>query len=223
MVTPFMDRAIVVSPEMKEKGHFSKAQVIPCGIDFDLFKPLPKEQARNELNLPQDKKLVLYAGEYFRWIKRFDIVQKSMELLQERDPNVELVLVSKQPLSVVPKYMSACDVLVLVSDGEGSPMVIKEAMACNLPIVSVPAGDVPEVIGDTEGCYLCSQDPQDVAEKLELALQRGKRTNGRERIGHMEVGAISRRIISLYEDLVREKRGRGLARLWFWQKASTVQ
>ncbi len=219
LVTPLMDRAIVVSPEMKEKMENNKLEVIPCGIDFDLFKPMPRQQAREELNLPQDRKLVLWAGEYWRPIKRFDIVQKSVDLLRERDPDVELVLVGGKPLSAVPKYMSACDVLLLVSDGEGSPMVIKEAMACNLPIVSVPAGDVPQVIGGTEGCYLCSQDPQDVAGKLELALKRGRRTDGRDGIGHVEIGAISRRIISLYEELLQEKRRRGLGRLWFWQKA----
>ena len=218
MITPFMDRAVVVSPEMKEKMGNNTVEVIPCGIDFDLFKPIPKDQAREELNLPQDKKLVLWAGEYWRPIKRFDIVQKSVELLQKRDPDAELVLVGKKPLHEVPKYMSACDVLLLVSDGEGSPMVIKEAMACNLPIVSVPAGDVPEVIGGTEGCYLCSQDPQDVADKLELVLKWGKRTDGREKIGHMEIGAISRSIISLYQEMLEQKRNHGLGRLMFWRK-----
>lgn len=215
IVTPFMNRAIVVSQEMKEKGRLSKAAVIPCGINFDLFKPVPREQAREELNLPKDKKLVLWAGEYWRAIKRFDIVQQSVNLLRQKDPNVELVLVAKKPLSMVPKYMSACDVLVLASDGEGSPMVIKESMACNLPIVSVPAGDVPEVIGGTEGCYLCSQDPQDVAEKLELALQWGGRTNGRDKIGHLEIGHISQRITSLYEDLLQKRRVWCLAHILF--------
>jgi teichuronic acid biosynthesis glycosyltransferase TuaC len=224
MVTPLMDRAIVVSSEMKEKGGMTKSEIVPCGIDFELFKPVPRQQAREELGLPLDKKLVLYSGEYFRPIKRFDIVQAAMKLLQERRPDAELVLVAKKPLYEVPKYLSACDVLVLVSDGEGSPMVIKEAMACNLPIVSVPAGDVPEVIGNTDGCYLCSQKPQDVAEKLEMALQWGKRTDGREKIGHMEISAIAKRIISLYEDLLREKKGRGLSRLWFWRRnSSTVE
>jgi teichuronic acid biosynthesis glycosyltransferase TuaC len=208
MVTPLVDRAIVVSHEMKEKGNLSKSHVIPCGVDFELFKPVPKKKARKELGLPMDKKLVLFAGEYFRPIKRFDIVEAAMKLLQERSPDAELALVAKKPLNDVPRYMSACDVMVLVSDGEGSPMVIKEAMACNLPIVSVPAGDVPEVIAGTKGCYLCSQDPKDVADKLELALQWGKRTDGRQKIGDMEIGAISRRIISLYEDLLREKGGR---------------
>jgi glycosyltransferase involved in cell wall biosynthesis len=217
LVTPLMDRALVMSREMKERGRLKTSHIIPCGIDFELFKPMPKEQARDELGLPKDRRLVLYAGEYFRPIKRFDIVQAAMKLLQERDPGAELVLVAKKPLHEVPKYMSACDALVLVSDGEGSPMVIKEAMACNLPIVSVPAGDVPEVIDGTDGCYICSQDPHDVAEKLWLTLHRGTRTNGRSRISDMEIGAISRRIIALYEDVLREKRKHGIGRLWFWQ------
>jgi glycosyltransferase involved in cell wall biosynthesis len=212
-ITPLVDRCIVVSSEMKEKGRLKNVDVIPCGINFDLFKPVPRDQAREELALPQDKKLVLFAGEYFRPIKRFDVVRQSVDILRERDADVELVLVSKKPLHEVPKYMSACDVLVLVSDGEGSPQVVKESMACNLPVVSVPAGDVPEVIAGTEGCYLCSQDPEDVAEKLGLALQRGRRTDGRKRIDHVEMGRIARRIVSLYEDLLDEKEGRGLSRV----------
>jgi glycosyltransferase involved in cell wall biosynthesis len=212
-----VDRAIVVSPEMKEKGRLARAEVIPCGVDFELFKPMPKDRAREELDLPRDKKLVLFAGEYFRPIKRFDLVQQSVNLLRERDPEVELVLVAKKPLHEVPKYMSACDAFVLLSDGEGSPQVIKESMACNLPIVAVPVGDVPEVIGGTDGCYLCSQDPADVAEKLALALGRGQRTEGRAKIAHVEMGAIARRIGACYEDLIEEKRDRGLGRLRFWQ------
>jgi teichuronic acid biosynthesis glycosyltransferase TuaC len=217
MVTRFMDRTIVVSHEMKERGQLEKSTVIPCGVDFELFKPKTRQEARQELKLPQDKKLVLFVGEYYKRNKRWDIAQASVKLLKEKGPDVELVLVSKKPLDVVPGYMSACDVLVLVSDSEGSPMVIKEAMSCNLPIVAVPVGDVSEVISGTEGCYLCSQDPRDVAEKLELALKRGKRTNGREKIAHMEIGAISRRIISVYENLLREKKRHWLTRLWSWR------
>jgi teichuronic acid biosynthesis glycosyltransferase TuaC len=222
LVTRFMDQTIVVSPEMRERGHLSKSLVIPCGINFELFKPTPKEQARKELNLPRDKKLVLFVGEYYKFNKRWDIVQVAVKILKEKNPDVELVLVSKKPLAVVPKYMSACDVLVLVSNGEGSPMVIKEAMACNLPIVSVSVGDVPDVIHGTGGCYLCSQEPHDVAEKLEMAFNWGKMTGGRENIKHLEVGAISRRIIAVYENVILQKKNHGRKSLSVWPKNQEV-
>jgi len=218
IITPLVNKVILVSQQQKKKLGCEKAEVIPCGIDFNFFQPMPREEARKKLNLPQDKKLVCWVGQNTRPEKRFDIVQAAVAIAQKKDPDIEFVLVSGKPPDVVPVYMNACDVILLVSDGEGSPMVIKEAMACNLPIVSVPVGDVPEVIGGTDGCYLCSQDPEDVAEKLALALQFRKRTDGREKISHMEIGAIARRIISVYEDLLRQKKGRGLARFWFWQK-----
>jgi hypothetical protein len=80
----------------------------------------------------------------------------------------------------------------------------------------VPVGDVPEVIDGTDGCYLCTQQPEDVAEKLEMALERGKRTNGREKIAHMEIGAISRRIISVYKQILADRSNSwwNISRLW---------
>jgi glycosyltransferase involved in cell wall biosynthesis len=215
LISPLADKIIAVSEETKRVGHLDKAEVIPCGINLNLFSPMSQKEARKSLGLPMDRKLVLWAGEYFRPVKRFDIVEKAMALLKERMPGVELVLVSGKPLSEVPAYMSACDVLLLVSDKEGSPMVVKEAMACNLPIVSVPVGDVPEVIGGTEGCFLCSQDPHDVADKLVLALQWGRKTDGRKNIQQMDIGNIGRRIITVYEELLNEKEhGRSLFRFW---------
>lgn len=222
LVSKFMDLTIVMSPEMKEKGHLNKSHIIPCGIDFELFKPMLCQQARKELNLPQNKKLVIFAGQHDKPVKRWDIVQAAMKILKERNQDVELILVSKKPLDVVPKYMSACDVLVLVSDGEGSPMVIKEAMACNLPIVSVCVGDVAQVINGTEGCYFCSQEPYDVAEKLEMALNWGKRTNGRENIKHLEVGVISRQIMAVYEDVILQKKNRWWKSLLIWTKNQNI-
>lgn len=205
LITSMVDKTIVVSPEQKKNGYKS-AEIIPCGVDFDLFKPFSREEARKELKLPSDKKLVLWAGQYTRPEKRFDIVQATISILQKEDPDIELVLVSDQPHQMMPLYMNACDVLFLVSNGEGSPMVIKEAMACNLPIVSVPCGDVSEVIGDTEGCYICTQNPVDVAEKIRMALGDGRRTEGREKIRHMELSHISRKILAEYRKVAHKKR-----------------
>lgn len=206
IISRLVDKVILVSQEQKEKLGCTKAEIIPCGVDLDLFSPMPREEAQRRLNFPpSDKKLVLVVGDISRPEKRFDIVKSAVALAQERDPMIELVPVVGKPHDMIPLYMNAGDVLLLVSDAEGSPVVIKEAMACNLPIVSTPVGDVAELIGDTDGCYLCSQDAVDVSEKLGLALSYSERTNGREKIAHLEKGVIAKRVITLYQEVLSKK------------------
>jgi glycosyltransferase involved in cell wall biosynthesis len=204
VATPWFHKVIMVSQEMVERLGYSGATVIPCGVDMDRFAPMSQHDARLQTGLPLDKKLVLWAGEHFRPEKRYEIVEEAMRLLLAEEPSVELVLLSGRPHADVPVYMNAADVLLLTSDAEGSPMVVKEAMACNLPVVSTDVGDVADVIGGTDGCHITTQDPQDVVAKLKLALAFGRRTSGRDAVRHMELDAISRRIIEVYKQAVRE-------------------
>lgn len=200
-VHPLFDRVIVVNQTEKDILNDPEVVVIPCGIDFNEMRPIPLPTARTRLQLPMDKPLVLWAGEYWQYEKRFEMVKEAMALLKQRCPEAELVLVAGKPHSVVPIYMSACDVLVLTSRSEGSPMVIKEAMACNLPIVSTDVGDVAQVIDGVEGCYLVEPDAEDVADKLLKVLAWRQRTNGRDKIGHLESGFIARQIIAVYNEM----------------------
>jgi glycosyltransferase involved in cell wall biosynthesis len=120
----------------------------------------------------------------------------------------ELVLVKPFPVcpELVVDYLNAADVLVQTSFAEGSPNVIKEAMACNCPIVATPVGDVQEIIGDTEGCYLCSFDPIDLKYKIEKVLRAGKRTSGRDRILRigLDMETITNRLLNLYNEVVTD-------------------
>ncbi len=93
---------------------------------------------------------------------------------------------------------------MLTSYNEGSPNVIKEAMACNMPIVSTNVGDVKEVVGKTKGCYITSFEPEDVAEKIKLALEFGKRTIGRDDIKHLESSVIAKKIINVYKSVLKD-------------------
>jgi len=168
---------------------------------------MPREEARHALGLASDRRLVLFAA-IVRPEKRLDIVQGAVELLRRTDPQVELVLATDQPHERMPLYMNASDVLALASDSEGSPVVIKEAMACNLPIVSVDVGDVAQVIGSTEGCYLCERDPADMASKLRLVLGRGQRTTGRQDIQHLSLDKTVEDVLQVYAGLTHTPKER---------------
>jgi len=206
LVHPLFERVIVVSQREKDALNDPKVIVIPCGIDLDDFEPMSLAEARAQLGLPKDKSLILWAGEYWRAQKRFHLVEEAVALVQERLPEAELIVVSKQPHSVVPVYMSACDVLVLASAYEGSPMVIKEAMACNLPIVSTDVGDVAEVIEGVAGCYLVEPNAEDIADKLLRVLADRRRTAGREKMARLSSQAIARRVIDVYNELCPPER-----------------
>jgi glycosyltransferase involved in cell wall biosynthesis len=196
------DRIIVVNKQEKEiLQNSGKVTVIPCGVDLDEFHPMPLKESRRTLGLPMDKPLVLWAGEYWQYEKRFELVEESLQVLRQNYLEAELVLVSGKPHSEVPLYMNACDVLLLTSRSEGSPMVIKEAMACNLPIVSTDVGDVAEVIAGVEGCHLVKPKAEAVADKLHAVLQWRGRTNGRDRIGHLGAAPTAQRIIKVYNEV----------------------
>jgi len=181
-----------------------RISVITFGIDFDLFKPIPQAKAREKLGFPSDKKLVLFPSSPKRIEKRFDIFNRAVELLQKDNHNILPVILSnnRRPYSEVPLVMNACDVLVLTSDSEGSPTVIKEALACNLPIVSVDVGDAREVIKDAANCYICKQEPVNIAEGIKLVLNNGIRTAARNNIKHLSAKKIARKIIELYKKII---------------------
>jgi teichuronic acid biosynthesis glycosyltransferase TuaC len=203
IVTPLFDQVIYVSEELRRTLKDEQGWVIPCGVNLDHFTPISRDRARELVGLPPDKRLVLWAGEHWRPEKRFDLVEQAMARVAEMLPDAELVLLTKKPHDVVPFYMSACDALVLTSALEGSPMVIKEAMACNLPIVSVRVGDVVEVIGETPGCALAERDAADVAARLIAVLKEPRRTDGRDRIAHLRHDRIARRLVGVYAHATR--------------------
>ena len=134
--------------------------------------------------------------------KNFNLVRQACDMLN--DKNIDLHAIYNIPHDKIPYYYYSADLLLFTSLSEGSPNVIKEAMACNLPIVSTDVGDVKEIIGGIEGCFICSYDPKDVADKIKMALDYGKRTNGREQIIKLglDSDSIAKKIIKVYEEVV---------------------
>jgi teichuronic acid biosynthesis glycosyltransferase TuaC len=188
---------IVKSEEMKKIIGIAAAQVIPNGVDVEKFRPMPKEAAKARVGF-NEKKHLIFVGDPQRPEKNFQLARAALELLG--DDGIELHVLSRKPHDALPDFMNAADALLLTSVYEGSPNVVKEAMACNCPIVATAVGDVKLIVGDTRGCFLASMATEDVAEKVKEALAFGARTNGRERLLGLALdqGSIARRIIGAY-------------------------
>ena len=199
----FWKSCIVKSVEMKKDLGIKNLHVIPNGVDFELHKPMAQDKALIELNWNPKKKHILFAADPQRPEKNFKLANEAFQLI--KNDKVELHFLKNVPHQQMPVYFAASDAVLLTSLWEGSPNVIKEAMACNCPIVATDVGDIKEVISGVEGCYLSSFDPKDLAEKLNLALQFGKRTDGREHIKHLKEEDIAQKIIDIYQKILNEK------------------
>ncbi len=201
------DATVVVSEHMTRfVPPPARAHVIPSGLDLGLFRLIPQNEARRHLALPADKRLVLFAGDPALTRKRYWLAKAALELV---DPSLgaELVVAWGAPHSDIPFYMNACDALVFTSMQEGSPNVVKEALACDLPVVSVAVGDVPLRLQRIEGCELCADDqPATIARALERVLRAGRRIAGRETIQALDERRLTQDVIAIYRSvLTRQK------------------
>lgn len=199
MVAAKADAVILVSEHMQANlPGLERCNIIPSGIDFDLFRIMPRDEARLRLGLPMDERLVLFVGNPEQARKRYQLAKAAVNILNDRLP-VRLVVGWGVPHTDIPLYMAACDALIFTSMQEGSPNVVKEALACDLPVVSVAVGDVEQRIGDVEGCELCRDEaPESIAAALERVLLRGKRVEGRKSVEHLSETSITQQVISVY-------------------------
>src|SRR5690625_1646245 len=145
---------IVKSNEMKNKLNVKNVSIIPNGVDINQFKPLESNSCKKKLGWVEEGCHVLFAANPERSVKNFDLLKKSVLNLQEFGYKIHIHLLMNVPHTEINIYMNAADVVTLTSLREGSPNVIKEAMACNRPIVVTDVGDTAWVIKDTVGCYV---------------------------------------------------------------------
>jgi glycosyltransferase involved in cell wall biosynthesis len=201
-------RNIFVSKKQYYKSLIKrKIDIIPCGVDLTVFKMMDKTVSKRILNLSDNNKYVLFSSAFSIKIKNKPLVNSALKYLVNED--IQLLELKDKTREEVSLLINSCELVILTSFSEGSPQIIKESMACNCPIVSTDVGDVRDIIGDTEGCFICSYDPEDVAEKVKLALtysHENGRTNGRERIIEMGLGSdkIANRIISIYQTVLKK-------------------
>lgn len=201
------DAVIVVSPHMQAfLPPDVRAHVVPSGLDLRSFRLIPRDEARRHLGLPLAQRLVLFAANPEWPRKRYALAQQAMALVTTPQ-GTELVVPWGAPYSDMPYYMNACDVLLFTSMQEGSPNVVKEALACNLPVVSVAVGDVPARLAGVRGCEVTADErPETIARALERVLARADRVAGREAVADLDEARLAQRVIAIYQSLRRPAR-----------------
>lgn len=202
----FSKRSIVVSEELKHwLPRMNSIRVIPCGINSELLIPMEKEEARAKLGWDNEAKFILFSKEFYNTTKNYPLAKASVDEYNNRfagENKAELLEFIGYTREQVLLLYNAVDCILMTSNHEGSPQFIKEAMACNCPIVSVDVGDVRHVISGVEGCYLAERVPEDISQKLDLAIKHGK-TSGRNKVlKEFDSRIIADKVIRVYNEVL---------------------
>jgi teichuronic acid biosynthesis glycosyltransferase TuaC len=198
--------SIVKSEEMSGILKIKNAEIIPNGVDLKHFYPEDKTKCREELNLPLSLIIIAFVSDPARPEKNFPLAQEAVSRLNME--NVRLIPVFNRNRDDVHKWLNASDLVVLTSFHEGSPNIIKEAMACNCPAVSTDVGDVKHIFGNTAGYFLGTFNPDDFAETINKAILFSNhewKTEGRQRIKELDIDTdcIAGKITRVYKKILK--------------------
>lgn len=185
----------------------TNTSLIPCGIDLSDDQLQTRTEARKALGWNESDKKILFAGAFDNAVKDPQLAMITMKELTNEGLNAELVELKGYNRQQVNTFMCACNCLLMTSLTEGSPQVIKEAMACGCPIVSVDVGDVAERTEGVEGCYVVpTREPQDIAAAIEKALAFEGKTNGRKHVisAGLTNDQIAAKLIDIYQKVIHK-------------------
>lgn len=200
----FWNGIIVKTDSMAERLHLDGTHVIPNGVDTERFRPLSMPEALVRCGLDTTKKNVIFVADPCRYEKNWELAEAAAALIS--DSSIKLTAVTGIANEQLVYYYNAASAILLTSRWEGSPNVIKEAMACSRPIVATDVGDIRFLLGGIEGTYITSPDPKTVAAKIIEAVKYAdehKKTGGREYIflRGLDSVSISGRLTDLYKRL----------------------
>jgi glycosyltransferase involved in cell wall biosynthesis len=188
----------------------SKVKIIPNGIDLERFKPLEEAACRKQLGWKSNRFHVLFPTNAGDPRKRPGLAQAAIDLANLSGLNAEMHQLRGVHHEEVPIWLNASDVVLLTSLHEGSPNIIKEALACDVPIISVDVGDVGELIHGVDGCYIASADAQDLGAKLHLVGSKRGKIAGRRKVEHLSLEQTALNLRTFYLDVLQSHHRQGV-------------
>jgi teichuronic acid biosynthesis glycosyltransferase TuaC len=185
------------------------ANIIPLGIDLHEFRPMDRAAARRQLQWSEEEVVVLFNANN-PVIKRLDMAEQTMTIVKESIPGARLeVLYGKQDNSkLVPVLLNASNCLLLCSDSEGSPTMVKEALACDLPVVGVDVGDVKLRLEGVQPSRVVEREPHALARAIIEVVKADRPSNGREKLVSdcLTEEAVAEVIHDVYMKIIRHKK-----------------
>jgi glycosyltransferase involved in cell wall biosynthesis len=197
---------LVRSQEMRGRllwrGARERARIVVSGVDLQLFHPEDSAAARRRLGWDAGRPTVLFAcaDPALPAVKRPELARRVMAEVRKSIPEAELRIAAGLPQTSLPEQYNAADLLLLTSANEGSPNVVREALACGLPVVSTPVGDVPDTLRGIRHCHVCDADPVRLASKVVEVLTKRPRTSALEALENRSPEAASRIILETYRE-----------------------
>lgn len=208
--------------------------VIPDAYDDAIYFPRDKQAMRAALNLPQDARIVTYAGLTFKY-RGLDVLLRAFK--EWNDSSAQLVLIGgrdfevndlktqaqelgiaaqvnfagRKDLNTIAQYLAAADALVIpdtVTDATASPLKMFEYMAMARPIVCVDRPALREIINDT-ALYFPRGDVNAFSQALQTAIQPQSQHLGeqaRERVAQYTYAKRAEKIVSAAETVARPSR-----------------
>lgn len=199
-------RIVCVSPQLRDRLWWRRdcATVLPSGVDAEVFRPAPQREMRLRLGWQEQDRIVLFNAGGEGRNKRLDLAQAATNEARRWEPALRLeVLDGTVPPDRIPAMMNAADCLLVTSDAEGSPTVVQEALATNLPIVSVDVGDIAERLEGVAYSRIARRDTQSLGRALADVVTPPRRSDGRRRVAEFSSQRIARELGRLYRDIAR--------------------
>lgn len=175
-----------------------KVSIIPNGVDLETFRPLVRTECCRKLGWNTEEFHMLFTDRTSRPRKRIELAQAALKILLRKGIPAKLQQLTGVPHREVPWWLNASNVLLLTSFHEGSPNVVKEALACNRPVVSMDVGDVSEQIAGIEGCYLSPPDPGVLADTLLKVYNGPALVEGKKAMLDLSLESIAQKVLDVY-------------------------
>jgi predicted ATP-grasp superfamily ATP-dependent carboligase len=189
---------IFVSEEGRRMLARPSAPIIPAGVDTDLFKPIDRREARRQLGWEEDARYALLPGSRANAGKRAALFDAVVTEVQRTIPALKPIILEGLSREQTANVFNAVDVTLMTSNREGSPVTVRESLACMTPVVSVDVGDVPKVLAGLPGCGIFPSESKALARGVLAALEAGRQLALRRRAERYSRRLAAERLAVLY-------------------------